>query len=146
MSEILNNRSGPKIKKFTFRGLTIDQLGTLKNDQLVDLFNSRQKRRFLRGTTHTYRKFLAKIRDSKSRVQTGEKPEPVKTHMRNGVILPEMVGSVVGIHNGKDFRNIEIKFDMIGSYLGEYSLTYKPVEQGKPAIKAVMGSDHIRVR
>lgn len=37
-----------------------------------------------------------------------------------------MVGGVVGVYNGKEFKEVEIKFDMIGTYLGEYSITYKP--------------------
>ena len=38
-----------------------------------------------------------------------EKPACVKTHMRNMLILPEMIGSVVGIHTGKVFNQVEIK-------------------------------------
>lgn len=38
-----------------------------------------------------------------------EKPACIKTHMRNMLILPEMIGSVVGIHNGKTFNQVEIK-------------------------------------
>ena len=33
--------------------------------------------------------------------EIGEKPACVKTHLRNVVIIPEMVGSVIGIYNGK---------------------------------------------
>lgn len=38
-----------------------------------------------------------------------EKPEVVKTHLRDMVILPEMVGSMVGVYNGKSFNQVEIK-------------------------------------
>ena len=33
--------------------------------------------------------------------EIGEKPACVKTHLRNVVVIPEMVGSVIGIYNGK---------------------------------------------
>lgn len=33
----------------------------------------------------------------------------VKTHLRNMIIVPEMIGSVVGVYNGKAFNQIEIK-------------------------------------
>ena len=56
----------------------------------------------------------------------GEKPSVVKTHYRNCAIIPQMVGGIVGVYNGKEFKEVEIKFDMIGTYLGEYSITYKP--------------------
>ena len=38
-----------------------------------------------------------------------EKPTCIKTHMRNMIVLPEMIGSVVGVHNGKTFNQVEIK-------------------------------------
>jgi len=38
-----------------------------------------------------------------------EKPAVVKTHLRNMIVVPEMIGSVVGIHNGKVFNQVEIK-------------------------------------
>lgn len=39
----------------------------------------------------------------------GEKPETVKTHLRDMIIVPEMIGSMVGVYNGKVFNNVEIK-------------------------------------
>jgi len=42
------------------------------------------------------------------------------------MILPEMIGGVAAVYNGKEYKEFEIKFDMIGTYLGEYSITYKP--------------------
>lgn len=63
-----------------------------------------------------------------------DRPEPVKTHLRNMIILPEMIGSVVGVYNGKVFNMVEIKPDMVGHYLGEFSITYMPVRHGRPAM------------
>lgn len=42
-----------------------------------------------------------------------EKPEVVKTHLRDMLVLPEMVGSVVGVYNGKTFNQIEVKVSSI---------------------------------
>merc|ERR1712025_1340363 len=74
---------------------------------------------------------LKKLRKSKKACAYGEKPTPVKTHMRNMVIVPEMIGSVVGVYNGKQFINVEIKPEMIGHYLAEFSITYKPIRHGR---------------
>ena len=41
-----------------------------------------------------------------------EKPEVVKTHCRNKVVEPEMVGSMVGVYNGKTFNQVEIKVSL----------------------------------
>lgn len=38
-----------------------------------------------------------------------EKPDVVKTHLRNMIVLPEMIGSMVGVYNGKTFNQVEIK-------------------------------------
>lgn len=45
----------------------------------------------------------------KREAPTGEKPEPVRTHLRNMIIVPEMIGSVIGVYNGKTFNQVEIK-------------------------------------
>ena len=38
-----------------------------------------------------------------------EKPEGVKTHLRNMIILPEMIGSVIGVYSGRIFQVVEVK-------------------------------------
>ena len=140
-----NQRKDRSVRKYTYRGLSLEDLMGLSAEKLAEQFSSRQRRRFVRGNRggkHKYARFLLKLRKAKKNLQLGEKPTPVKTHLRNAVILPEMVGSVVGIHSGKEFSNVEIKFDMIGSYLGEYGLTYKIVKHGKPGVGATKGSAH----
>ena len=52
---------------------------------------------------------LKKLRGAKKEATELEKPAVVKTHLRNMVILPEMVGSIVGVYNGKTFNQVEIK-------------------------------------
>jgi small subunit ribosomal protein S15e len=57
-----------------------------------------------------------------------------------------MVGSVVGVYNGKQFNAVEIKGEMIGHYLGEFSMTYKPVRHGRPGIGATHSSRFIPLK
>nr|ACN09903.1 40S ribosomal protein S15 [Salmo salar]ACN12250.1 40S ribosomal protein S15 [Salmo salar] len=61
---------------------------------------------------------LKRLRKAKKEAPPMEKPEVVKTHLRDMVILPEMVGSMVGVYNGKTFNQVEIKPEMCGHYLG----------------------------
>ena len=42
-------------------------------------------------------------------VGVGAKPATVKTHLRNMLVVPEMIGSVVGVYNGKSFTQVEVK-------------------------------------
>jgi len=62
------------------------------------------------------------------------------------IILPEMIGNQVGVHNGNSYIGVEIKEDMIGHKLGEFSLTYKPVKHGKPGIGATHSSRFIPLK
>jgi small subunit ribosomal protein S15e len=51
-----------------------------------------------------------------------------------------MVGSVVDCYGGKYWNSVEVKADMIGHYLGEFSLTYKPIKHGKVGVGATRSS------
>jgi ribosomal protein uS19 len=53
------------------------------------------------------------------------------------IIVPEMIGSVVGVYNGKQYINVEVKPEMIGYYLAEFSITYKPIKHGRMSMKEV---------
>ena len=79
---------------------------------------------------------IKKLRHAKKEAPPNEKPAVVKTHLRNMIIVPEMIGSVVGIYNGKTFNSVEIKPEMTGHYLAEFSISYKPVKHGRPGIGA----------
>ena len=67
---------------------------------------------------------MAKLRKAKTEAPPNEKPATVKTHLRDMVVVPEMIGSVIGIYNGKIFNTVEIKPEMTGHYLGEFSISY----------------------
>ena len=51
-----------------------------------------------------------------------------------------MVGSVIECYGGKLWNPVEIKAEMIGHYLGEFSLTYKLVRHGKAGVGATHSS------
>ncbi|VAH20991.1 unnamed protein product [Triticum turgidum subsp. durum] len=76
----------------------------------------------------------------------GEKPGVVKTHLRNMIIVPEMVGSQIAVYNGKTFNQVEIKPEMICHHLAEFSISYKPVKHGRPGIGATHSSRFIPLK
>ena len=130
-------------RKFTYRGVDLDQLLDMSYEQLMQLYSERQRlSRGLRRKQHS----LKRLRKAKKDAPPMEKPEVVKTHLRNMIILPEMVGSMVGVYNGKTFNQVEIKPEMIGHYLGEFSITYKPVKHGRPGIGATHSSRFIPLK
>merc|ERR1712111_179085 len=104
-------------RKFTYRGVDLDQLLDMSNEQLMELFPCRMRRKFTRGLKRKPMALIKKLRKKKRECPANEKPDVVKTHLRNMVIVPEMTGSMVGVYNGKTFNQVEIKPEMIGHYL-----------------------------
>ena len=47
----------------------------------------------------------------------------IKTWSRRSMVLPEMVGLTISVHNGRVHVPISIKEDMVGHKLGEFVLT-----------------------
>nr|QBH73112.1 40S ribosomal protein S15 [Franklinothrips vespiformis] len=133
-------------RKFTFRGVDLDQLLDMPAELLMELMHARARRRFRRGLKRKPMALVKKLRKAKKEAQPNEKPDVVKTHLRNMIIVPEMVGSIVGVYNGKAFNLVEIKPEMIGHYLGEFSVTYKPVKHGRPGIGATHSSRFIPLK
>lgn len=84
-------------------------LSSLYSEQLMQLYCARQRRRLNRGLRRKQQSLLKRLRKAKKEAPPMEKPEVVKTHLRDMVILPEMVGSMVGVYNGKTFNQVEIK-------------------------------------
>ena len=139
--------SGPPkrrpFKKITYRGIDLGDLLDMNTNQLVKLFKSRQRRRFTHGMPSKYDTLLTKLRQSKKECVYGEKPKGVKTHLRNAIVMPEMVNSIVEVYNGKQFMPVEIRAEMIGHYLAEFAITYKPVTHSKPGQGSTKGSKFV---
>ena len=70
----------------------------------------------------------------------------VKTHSRDMIILPEMVGVTLLIHSGKEFTPVDIEPEMMGCYLGEFAITNKPVRHGSPGIGASRSSMYVPLK
>merc|ERR1712217_240372 len=122
-------------KKYSYRGIDLDKLLGMSKQDLMELFRARQRRKFSRGIKRKPIALLKKLRKAKRETAYGEKPEAVKTHLRNMVIVPEMIGSVGGVYNGKQYINVEVKPDMIAHYPAEFSITYKPIRHGRAGAK-----------
>merc|ERR1711994_906698 len=93
-------------RKFTYRGVDLDQLLDMNHEQLMELFPCRIRRKPMA--------LIKKLRKKKKEAPVNEKPDVVKTHLRNMIVMPEMTGSIVGVYNGKTFNQVEIKPEMIG--------------------------------
>ena len=95
----------------------------LSSEQLRDVVHARARRRFNRGLKRKPMGLIKKLRKAKQEAKPNEKPDLVKTHLRDMIVVPEMIGSVVGIYSGKEFNQVEIKPEMVGHYLAEFSIS-----------------------
>ena len=132
-------------KEFTYRGHTINELQSISMDEFIRLLPSRQRRSLQRGLNPEQRKLLENIRRARKVLKEGGKAV-IKTHARDMIILPEMVGATVLVHNGKEFTAVEITPEMVGHYLGEFAITNRPVKHGSPGIGASRSSMYVPLK
>ena len=132
-------------KEFSYRGHNLNSLTGMSMDEFINMLPSRQRRSLQRGLTPEQRILLEKLRAAKEAQKQG-KEVSLKTHVRDLIILPEMVGAKIAVHNGKEFVAIDIKPEMIGHYLGEFAITNKPVRHGTPGIGASRSSMYVPLK
>lgn len=132
-------------KEFAYRGMSIEELQKMPMDKFISLLPSRQRRTLKKGLPPIKRKLIVRLRKAKKSLQKGEKVI-VKTHCRDMVVLPEMVGLTVGIYNGKTFNMVEIKPEMVGHFFGEFALTRPRVKHSAPGIGATKSSMYVPLK
>lgn len=76
-------------------------------------------------------KLIKKIQKSKP-----DSKNVIKTWSRSSVVVPEMVGYTIGVHNGRIHVPVFIIEDMVGHKLGEFAHTRKFVKHGGKIQKA----------
>ncbi len=118
---------------FIYRGKKPKELS---REEFIELLPSKIRRKFRRGLPEEENKLLITL--DKFKEQKGRKF--IKTHCRSMIILPEMVGHKIGIHNGKEFVAVDIVEESVGHRLGEFALTRKPLKHGSAGIGASKGT------
>ncbi|RLE57719.1 MAG: 30S ribosomal protein S19 [Thermoprotei archaeon] len=132
-------------KNFRYRGYTLEELLKMPMDEFIKLLPARQRRSLKRGLKEEHRKLLEKIRKARQLMAQGKKVV-IKTHCRDMIILPEMVGLTIHVFNGKEYVPVFITPWHIGHYLGEFAPTCKKVEHGSPGLKATRSTLHLSLR
>ncbi|MRG76609.1 MAG: 30S ribosomal protein S19 [ANME-2 cluster archaeon] len=128
----------PKRKgEFTYRGKTLRDLKKLSLEEFAQLLPARQRRTINRGLGDEHKKILNKINEGDT---------TIKTHLRDMIILPEMVGLNLEIHNGKSFEKVEVIPEMLGHYFGEYSFTRRRVSHGSAGVGATKSSKFVPLK
>ena len=122
-----------KRKEFTYRGKTLDELKALDVREFAKYLKSRQRRTVLRQFQEI-EKFVNSANEKLA------KDKKLRTHKRDLVIVPGMVGMKIQIYDGHSFIPTEITGDMLGHRFGEFAVTRKKVSHGEAGIGATKGS------
>lgn len=124
-------------KAFEFRGKSIEELKQMTEQEFASLLPARQRRSLTRGMPEQHKKLLENLKGGKNNC---------KTHCRDMIILPIMVGKTIRIHRGNRFEPVIIQEEMIGHYLGEFMLTRNRVSHSAPGIGATKSSAALSVK
>ncbi len=131
--------------RFKYRGFTLDELRRMNMDQFIQLLTARARRSLKRGLPPRQKKLLARLRRAYRAKKRG-KDLVTRTHVRDMLVFPEMVGLKIGVHNGKEFQIVDVKPEMIGHFLGEFSLTRRRIQHGSPGIGATRSSKYVPLK
>ena len=130
-------------KEFTFKGKTLKEMQELNNDEFAKVLTARNRRTFKRGFDKPLMKKVDKVLAEKAK---GKEPKVIRTHKREAIILPKMVGLKFAVYNGHSFEPVVITQEIIGHRLGEFVLTRKRLQHGKAGIGATKSSTAITAR
>ena len=130
------------VKKFEYQGVPLEELESMPMDKLFKLFPARARRSLTRGITDGKRKLIEEIKLAKA----GKLKNPIKTHIRDLIILPYMVGVQINVYSGKEFVPVTIAPEMISHYIGEYVITNKRVNHGAPGVGASRSSLYVPLK
>ena len=126
-----------KSKEKRYRGQTLESLKSLDVRELTKFLPARSRRSILRNFD-VIEKFV------KSCERKIERKKRIRTHLRDLVIVPKLVGMNIGVHNGRNFQDVNITMEMIGHRLGEFTLTRTRVKHSSAGVGATKGSKTIK--
>jgi small subunit ribosomal protein S19 len=136
----LARKAGSKLPKrkeeFMYRGRKVSDLAKMSVEELSELLPARQRRTIKRGLSREHKMVLLDLK----------KKDSVRTHLRDMIVLPEMVGKKVEIHSGKSFEKVEVIPEMIGHYFGEFALTRARVMHGAAGVGATRSSKFVPLK
>ena len=127
-------------KEFAYRGKSLEELRGMSNEEFAKLLTSRARRSILHGANKAIDKKIGEA------VKNKQADKVIRTHSRNAVVTPRMLGLKLGIHSGNQFLAVEIMQEMLGHRLGEMALTRKKILHGKAGIGATRSSTAITAR
>ena len=137
MAKKTQKRLPRRKEEFTYHGYKIEELQQMSLNELLPIMPSRARRKYNRGLSPGQEKLISDMREGKERV---------RTHLRDMVIMPEMIGKTIEVHNGKEFVKVELQPEAVFHYLGEFALTRRRVTHGSAGIGATRSSKYVPLK
>ncbi|MBT3940737.1 30S ribosomal protein S19 [Candidatus Woesearchaeota archaeon] len=128
------------VKEILFHGKKLEELQQMGYSELANILSARARRALNRGFTDQQKKLLVKIKESKN------KTKPIKTHCRDMIIVPEMVGQLLQVYSGNSFVPFTPTVEMVGRYLGEFVVTRREVKHKAPGVGATRSTKHASMK
>ena len=127
---------------YTFRGKTIEELQKLSVEEFAKMLTSTRRRSLLRmKDNEKYVEFYQKVKEFKE-----GKRKKLRTHLREAIILPNMVGLKIGVYNGKEFVDVMITPERVGYRLGDFSIPIQDVKHSGPGVGATRSSKYVPLK
>jgi len=123
---------------FIWRGKTWEEIQAMELKDFMGMLTSRERRCLRRGFTPAEKKLLEDVRKNPTKFH--------RTKSRAMVIIPELVGTKLGVHNGKEYVQLEIRPEMLGKRLGEFVMTRRPVKHSAPGFGATKSSKFVPLK
>ncbi len=137
MAKKTQKRMPRRREEFTYRGHSVEDLRQMALSELLPIMPARARRKFDRGLSREHEKLLADLRSGDG---------AIRTHLRDMIVMPEMIGRTILIHNGKEFQKVDIQPEAVFHYLGEFALTRKRVSHGSAGIGATRSSKYVPLK
>jgi small subunit ribosomal protein S19 len=137
MAKKTQKRLPRRREEFTYHGFRIEELQKMGMAELLPIMPARVRRKVSRGLTRGEVHLHSRFKSGDTRI---------RTHLRDMVIMPDMIGKEVEIYNGKEFMKVEIQPESVFHYFGEFALTRRKVTHGSAGIGATRSSKYVPLK
>ena len=137
MAKKTQKRLPRRREEFTYHGFRVEELQTMGISELLPVMPSRARRKIKRGLSRGEEHLLTRFR-------AGD--EKIRTHLRDMIIMPEMLGKEIEVYNGKEFLKVELQPESVFHCLGEFALTRRKVAHGSAGIGATRSSKYVPLK
>jgi len=120
-------------KQFTYRGKTVEELKSLDVREFAKYLKSRQRRTILRQ----FQEIEKFVNRAQEKIKNNKK---IRTHKRDLIIVPKMIGMKLQIYNGNKFVSVEVIDEMLGHKFGEFAPTRGKIKHSKAGVGATKGT------